>query len=255
MLASTRQDAVRSLLRSEGAVTVNRLVEQFDVSIETVRRDLLTMEKAGLLRRVHGGAIPVNDMVPFQPLKSRFNVQNSQKDALCRTAAQLVEDGDYIAIGTGSTPVHFAQILREKFNSLTVVTYSPQVFQVLEDKPDFELILVGGKYLPEENAFCGQLTLDALQQLHVQKSFVFPSTISLEHGICGYEQTLYPQQRMLLQHCDQGYILADSSKFERKALYRIDDMRPEYIYVTDSHLSLELRQIYEENGRRIVVGE
>lgn len=255
MLANTRQDAIRSLLRTEGAVTVNRLVEEFNVSIETVRRDLLAMEKAGLLRRVHGGAIPVNDMMPYQPLESRNKVQNAQKDALCRAAAQLVEEGDYIAIGTGSTPVHFAQILRQRFQRLTVVTYSLQVFQVLRDKPGFELILAGGKYLPEEDAFFGQLTLDMLQQLHVQKSFVFPSTVSLEHGICGYEQTLYPQQRMLLRHCDQGYILADSSKFERKALYRVDDMRPEYIYVTDSQLPAELRQIYEENGRHVITGE
>lgn len=255
MLANSRQDAIRSLLHTEGAVTVNRLVEEFNVSIETVRRDLLTMEKAGLLRRVHGGAIPVNDMVPFQPLTTRLKAQNPQKDALCRAAAQLVNEGDYISIGTGSTPVHFAQVLQKNFNRLTVVTYSPQVFQVLQDKPGFELILVGGKYLPEENSFYGQLTMDTLQQLHVQKSFVFPSAISLEHGICGYQEPLYPQQRILLQHCDQGYILADSSKFERKALYRIDDMRPEYIYVTDSQLSLELRQIYEENGRRVIIGE
>lgn len=254
MLAKTRQEIIQKLLRQEGAVTTARLVEQFGVSLETVRRDLLTMEKAGLLSRVHGGAVGIGEMMPYRPLENRNQEQNSQKDALCRNAVKLVAEGDYIAVGTGSTPVHFARLLKEAFRKLTVVTYSRKVFEVLQEHPGFELILLGGKYLPEEDSFFGQLTMDMLSQLHVQKSFVFPSAVSLEHGICGYEQTLYPLQRMLLTHCDQGYILADSSKFEKKALYKVDDLRREYIYVTDPQLPEELERIYEENGLQIVTG-
>ncbi len=252
MLASQRQQEIAQQVKQNGAVTVAELTEQFGVSVETVRRDLLTMEKAGLLSRVHGGAVAVTEMITYQPLEKRDQEQSDQKDALARTAATLVCEGDYIAIGTGSTPAYFAQELKKRIRSLTVVTYSLRVFEILKDMPGYRLILLGGQYIPEENSFYGQMTLDLLNNLHVQKSFVFPSAVSLEHGICGFEETLYPLQQKLLRCCDQAYILADSSKFERTALYKVADMRPEYIYVTDPELPEQLRHLYEENSLTVI---
>ena len=252
MLASQRQQEIAQQVKQNGAVTVAELTEHFGVSVETVRRDLLTMEKAGLLSRVQGGAVAVTEMITYQPLEKRDQEQSDQKDALARTAATLVCEGDYIAIGTGSTPAYFAQELKKRIRSLTVVTYSLRVFEILKDMPGYRLILLGGQYIPEENSFYGQMTLDLLNNLHVQKSFVFPSAVSLEHGICGFEETLYPLQQKLLRCCDQAYILADSSKFERTALYKVADMRPEYIYVTDPELPEQLRHLYEENSLTVI---
>ena len=254
MLANRRHEIIMNILRAEGAVTVSHLVEAFDVSLETVRRDLLLLEKEGVLRRVHGGAVSLGEMMPYKPPQSRQQDFNREKEQLCQNAAELVCEGDYIAIGTGTTPVHFAQTLKKRFRKLTVVTYSFSVFEVLSDMPDYELILLGGQYMHQEQSFSGQLTLDALKQLRVMKSFVFPSAISMEHGIFGFEQTLYPLQRQLLDCCDQAYILADSSKFERKALYKVADMRKEFIYVTDPQLPEELAQIYRDNGLQVITG-
>lgn len=254
MLANRRHEIIVNLLRTEGAVTVSHLVKEFDVSLETVRRDLLLLEKAGLLRRVHGGAVSLGEMKPSKPLQSRHQDFPAEKDQLCQNAADLICEGDYIAIGTGSTPEHFAQTLKKRFRKLTVVTYSYNVFHTLSDMPDYELVLLGGQYMPEEQCFYGQLTMDALSQLRVMKSFVFPAAVSLEYGISGYTSNLYPLQRQLLNCCDQAYILADSSKFECKALYKVADMRPEYIYVTDSQLPDELAQIYRENGLQVITG-
>lgn len=255
MLATQRQKEIQKQIKTNGAVTVASLTEQFGVSVETIRRDLLTMEKDGLLSRVHGGAVAVTEMIAYQPLEKRDLAQSHQKDALARVAATLVNEGDYIAIGTGSTPIHFAQELKKLRASLTVVTYSLGVFDILKDMPGYRLILLGGQYIPEENSFYGQLTLDLLDTLHVQKSFVFPSAISLDHGIWGFEETLYPLQQKLLRCCDQAYILADSSKFERTALYKVADMRPEYIYVTDPELPEQLRELYRQNGLTVITKE
>lgn len=254
MLANRRHEIIMNLIRAEGAVTVSHLVEEFGVSQETVRRDLLLLEQEGLVRRVHGGAVSLGEMKPYKPFQSRHQDFTQEKEQLCQNAAELVCEGDYIAIGTGSTPAYFAQILKKRIKKLTVVTYSYTVFDVLSDMPEYELILLGGQYMPQEQCFCGQLTLDALKQLRVMKSFVFPSAVSMEYGIFGYEQTLYPLQRQLLSCCDQAYILADSSKFERKALYKVADMRPEYIFVTDDKLPEELARIYRDNGLTVITG-
>ena len=255
MLASQRQNQIHEMLKCNGSVTVAYLTEKFGVSVETIRRDLLTMEQAGLLCRVHGGAVAATEMMPYRPLESRNLEQSSQKDALARNAAAFVNEGDYIAIGTGSTPIHFAQALKERLHTLTVVTYSLRVFEILRTVPGFRLILLGGQYIPEENSFFGQLTLDTMDSLRVQKAFVFPSAVSLEHGIWGYEETLYPMQQKMLQCCDQAYVLADSSKFERTALYKVSDMRPEYIYVTDPELPEQLQKLYAQNGFTVITGK
>lgn len=254
MLANRRHEIIMNLIRTEGAVTVSHLVEEFEVSLETVRRDLLLLEKAGLLRRVHGGAVSLGEMKPYKPPQIRQQDFTQEKEQLCQNAADLVCEGDYIAIGTGTTPVQFAEILKKRFKKLTVITYSFSVFEALSDMPDYELILLGGQYMQQEQCFCGQLTMDALKELRVMKSFVFPSAVSMEYGIFGYEQNLYPLQRQLLQCCDQAFILADSSKFERKALYKVADMCKEYIYVTDVKLPEELAQIYRNNGLQVITG-
>ena len=119
MLANRRHEIICSLLRAEGAVTVSHLVEEFGVSLETVRRDLLLLEKAGLLRRVHGGAVSLGAMMPYKPPESREKDYNREKEQLCENAADLVQEGDYIAIGTGTTPVYFAQILKNRFKTFS----------------------------------------------------------------------------------------------------------------------------------------
>ncbi len=255
MLAKERQTQIAKKVRQEGTVTVSDLTRQFGISLETVRRDLLAMEKEGLLTRVHGGAVSTTEMMPYHPLAHRTQEQSAQKSALARTAAAMISEGDYIAIGCGSTPIHLAHELTKRFRQLTVVTYSLEIFEILRSQPDFRLILLGGQFVPKENAFYGQLTLDMLSCLHVQKAFVFPSAVSLEHGICGYEETLYPMQQKLLSCCDQAFILADSSKFQRTALYKVADMQPDHIYITDPELPARLQQLYKEKGFTVITGQ
>jgi len=198
--------------------------------------------------------VSLGEMLPYKSLQNRSQEYSQEKEQLCQNAADLVCEGDYIAIGTGSTPVYFAQVLKKRFKKLTVVTYSYGVFDALSDMPDYEIILLGGQYLPQEQCFYGQLTMDGLKELRVMKSFVFPVAVSLEYGVCSYTQPLYPLQQQLLACCDQAYILADSSKFERKALFKVADMRPEYIYVTDDGLPEELIHIYRDNGLQVITG-
>ena len=122
------------------------------------------------------------------------------------------------------------------------------------DEPSYAA-LCGGEYLKQERAFYGVLTMDAYEKLHFQKAFIFPSAVSLAFGICDYQSDLYPIQRLLLRRADQTFILADSSKFEKQALLKVDDMRREYTYVTDNALPAQLQTLYRENDIRIYTGE
>ena len=253
MFANERQQHIAEKIRQNGAVTVSQLMETFGVSIETIRRDLLTMERQGVLSRVHGGAVAKSDMKPFLSLTERNKAYEPQKRQLAIAAMDYIREGDIIALDSGSTAIIFAEILRERFSRLTVITHSLDVFHLLCNYKEIQVILCGGYYLRNENSFYGTLTLDTLSKLHAQKAFIFPSAISLEHGIADFEKDLFPIQRQLIACADSIFVLADSSKFEKKALLKVDDMRCEYHYITDGDLLDELQQLYINNGRQITV--
>lgn len=255
MLAKERKDKIMELLQENGAVTTMALVESFGVSLETVRRDLLRMETAGLLQKVHGGAVPCSAMESFQSLTKRETVHEAEKAALAKAAMAFIKEGDIIGIDAGSTAKVFAAVLRDTFENLTVVTHSLDVFRILAGYKSFSVILCGGHFLPSENAFYGALSEDMLEKLHMQKVFLFPSAISLRDGIGDFQPELFSMQRLLLSRGDHVFFLADSSKFEKKGLLRITEIRSEYTLVTDAALPETLISLYRENGVHLICGK
>lgn len=254
MFANERQNLIYELVCKNGAVTTANLVKTFGVSIETIRRDLLSMEQNRMLKRVHGGAIANGKMKHFGTLADRVEENNDLKRELAEAAADFINENDTIAIDSGSTSLVFIKVLQERFSSLTIVTYSLDIFTELCKFKDFKVILCAGHFMKDENTFFGSFVLEALEKIHVQKSFVFTSAVSLKHGICDFNQDLLLLQKKLLSCSDDVFVLADSSKFESTALLKLDEMKNEYTYITDTHLSEELRQIYSENGIRVVAG-
>lgn len=255
MFAKERRSLIYERLKANGAVTTGELMKTFSVSIETIRRDLLVMEQHKLLQRVHGGAVAVGKMKTFQDLSYRVSENENAKRELTKLAAQLIQDGDVLGIDTGSTAIYFAEALKERFHRLTIITHSLDVFECLSRYKEFQVILCGGYLLQKENSFYGILAIDMLKKLHMQKVFLFPSAISLAHGICDYQEELYQIQRQLLECGDHIFVLADSSKYETNALLKIDDMKQNYTYVTDSNLSHELKHLYQENDIKIITGK
>ena len=252
MFAKERQDKIYEIIKSRGAVTTSSLVQLFNVSIETIRRDLLEMERHGLLLRVHGGAVAIGEMKPYLNLNERNNEFTDQKRYLALKASEFISDGDIICIDTGSTAIAFSEILKGKFSDLTVITNSLDVFNILNC--EFCVILCGGHYLPSEKSFYGSLAIDMLKNLHMQKAFIFPSAVSLEYGICDYQKDLYQIQEQMMKSSDEIFILADSSKFEKKALLKLDDMKTEYRYITDCNINSELEKLYKEHKINLYIG-
>lgn len=251
MLANERRNQIYQIIQNDGAVMVSRLVERFGVSLETVRRDLLVMEQKGLLTRVHGGAVTKNDMKQFLCLPERNKEHSEKKNELASKAVKFISEGDVIGIDSGSTAIHFAEALKDKFTKLTVVTHCMDVFERLANYKEFSVILCGGQYMRTENTFYGELTLNMLDLLHVSKAFIFPAALSLKFGLCDHRTELPQIQKKLIDIADEVYILADSSKFEKTGLLKTSDMKPEYKYITDSDLKSELVTLYKENNIKI----
>ncbi len=254
MLAKERQNRIEILVGERGAVTTGDLVKRFGVSLETIRRDLLAMEQAGKLTRVHGGAVRKGNVIPFEKLAQRNRVHGTEKEELGQNAMRFISEGDIIGVDAGSTAISVAKAIRDRFSKLTVVTISMDVFDILRENEGISVILCGGRFMREENAFFGALTREAIKQINVSKWFLFPSAVSLEHGVCCDLEECFSLYQQMEVSAGQVYMLADSSKFEKRALLKLHDMTPNHIYVTDSGLSEELRKLYRENGMRVYAG-
>lgn len=251
MLAKERQDKIYELILKHGAVSTASLVSLFGVSLETIRRDLLYMEEVGLLSRVHGGAVSNNAMKPYLSLYERVLEHDDLKRELSNTACSFINNGDIIALDQGSTANVFAEVLRDRFTDLTVITHSLDVLEILRENKGIKIILCAGEYMSAENSFYGSLVLSAYDSLNIPKIFIFPSSVSLENGICDYQSDLVLIQKQIIKSSAKTFVLADSSKFEKKALFKIDDTKPEYTFITDSSLSLEIKKLYLENNIKI----
>ena len=254
MLANRRRDQICELIKRYGEVETTELAKQFDVSIETIRKDFLFLEKEKKLRKTHGGAVATEEMKPMHGLSDRRKEYFAEKQALAEAAMQHISEGDIIGIDEGSTAIAFAEALKKNFSNLTIVTYSLDVFNILSDHEGFQLILSGGSFMKSERAFCGLQTLDALRNISVQKAFIFPTAISLSFGICGYNDDLLQVQRQLIESATTTYILADSSKFEKRALLRLCDTTENYYYITDGNLDEKTVNLYAQNHIKLYIG-
>ena len=254
MLATEREAAILKMLSEKGTVTTAYLMEVLDVSVETVRRDLLTMEKKGVLSRVHGGAVSIEQKALRASLDRKSSEQTQREVELARTAVTFIKNGDIIAIDSGSCAKAFADILRSTFTRLTVITYSLDVFDSLREKDGFNVILCGGQYFKRQNALFGSASVDFLGSFHVSKCFLFPYAVSLDYGISDTDDELCLMQKKLCDISERVFVLADSPRYETKSFVKLSPIRTDYAYVTDSGIPEAVTKLYTKRGIPLIIG-
>ncbi len=168
MFADERRAKIAEMIGRNHSVTTGELTALFQVSLETVRKDLESMEKQGLLKRVHGGAVTVRQMQSYRNLAVRSGARQPEKHAVALAACSHICEGDFIALDTGSTAIELAKILAGRFDSLTVLTNSLEIFHIFSETKTNRIILTGGCFQPEEKSFYSHLTVDMIRQFHVK---------------------------------------------------------------------------------------
>ncbi|WP_235439589.1 DeoR/GlpR family DNA-binding transcription regulator [Paenibacillus sp. DMB20] len=189
VLAVERKTAILDQLQASGKVNASELARQLDVSMETIRRDLDVLEKEGLLKRVHGGAVKINFQLGEPPFYQRKQVNLEEKRKVAFRAAQLVKDGDTIAMSGGTTILAMAQEIRG-VSKVTVITNSVPTAKALMDSLNQGLfhgkvILLGGELNAEQYSANGTVCEKMMELFCVNKAFISPGGISLS-GITEY---------------------------------------------------------------------
>lgn len=246
MLAVTRRNQIREILLEKKSVTVTELAGTFDVTEETIRRDLQLLENEGFLSRTYGGAFITEGVLNEVDLTLRETAYLDSKEKIAAQCASLVHHGDTVFLDASTTAAVVSKWLRNM--RITVVTNSLMVVDQLKDAEPIHLILIGGTYSAKSKAFNGGLTLQDLRNYYVDKTFMSCRSVSLEHGVTDSNEELAELRRLLLTASNQVYLIADRSKIGKTSFVRICDFESIDGLISDHTFDDEWKQFLEEKN-------
>ncbi|MFE1461441.1 DeoR/GlpR family DNA-binding transcription regulator [Streptomyces nigra] len=250
MYAPERQQAILRLARDGGRVDVLSLAEEFQVTAETIRRDLKALDRAGLVRRVHGGAIPAGRL-DFEPdLTERESTAADEKDRIAKAAlAELPADGTVI-LDAGTTVARLAAALPLEA-SLTVVTHSLPTAARLADHPGIQLHLVGGRVRHRTRAAVDAWALRAYAEIRADVLFVAANGFSAEHGLTTPDLAEAAVKRAAVAAARRVVLLADSGKHGQEHFARFGDLTDVDLLITDTGLAPDTATALEHGGTEV----
>lgn len=235
MFAQERQSHVLAMARREGRVGVSDLAAVLDVTAETVRRDLSVLEKAGLLRRVHGGAMPVERVGVESGLAQRDLESTAEKDRIAAAALDQLPRGGSVVLDSGSTTARLAALLPDDLE-LTVVVNSPPVATLLAGRPQLTVVLVGGRVRPATLATVDGWAVAQLEQLTVDVAFLGTNGCSAARGLTTPDPAEAAVKAAMVAAARRSVVLADHTKMVTDHLVRFARLEQVDVVVTDTGL-------------------
>ena len=254
MYAEERQQAIASLVIAEGRASVAELAQTYDVTTETVRRDLAALEKSGVLRRVHGGAVPIRALHLVEAgVGEREATRAEHKDAIATAAVELLSrNGSTVLLDAGTTTARIAAHLPTD-RELVVVTNSIPVAARLAAAPSISLQLLGGRVRGVTQAAVGEQTLRVLDTLRVDMAFIGTNGISLRHGLSTPDSDEAAVKRAMVNAANYVVAVADSSKVGREDFISFAPLSSVDTLITDSEIADSDRAQLTEHGVEVVV--
>lgn len=234
MYAEERQQAMAQLVAEHGRLSVNVLAERYDVTTETVRRDLSALERMGLLRRVHGGAVPANSLAVIESgLLERDQANTPEKERIARAALDLLPPaGSTVLLDAGSTTNRLASLL-PRDHRLVVFTHAVPVAARLAGHPQVELHLLPGRVRLTTQAAVGADTVQALSELRADVVFLGSNGVTVEHGLSTPDRDEAAVKRTMVQCSRQVVALTDASKVGIESPIRFASLAEVDVLVTD----------------------
>jgi DeoR/GlpR family transcriptional regulator of sugar metabolism len=252
VFAEQRRQLIRERVYRDGSVNVGGLCEELGVSEMTIRRDLIALEREGLVQRVHGGAVSVRGRSYEPPFLLRDSEHTEEKARVARAAAALVQPGDSIALDVGTTTLNIARALTD-IPGLTVITPSLHILQLLADRPGIRLIATGGQVRPGERSMVGPLVERIFSELFVDKLFLGIAGIDLQAGLTEYNLEDATSKRAMMASAKQIILPADSSKFGRVAFVSVAPVSSVHRIITDEGIDPQIRARLRQLGIQVDV--
>jgi DeoR family fructose operon transcriptional repressor len=252
MYAEERQRWIVERARAGGRVEVAAIAEELGVTTETVRRDLTTLERHALLRRVHGGAIPI-ERLGFEPaLAARDTVLTAEKERIARLALAELPDEGSILLDAGTTTARLADALPAD-RELVVVTNALPIAMMLSVRPNITVLMVGGRVRGRTQAAVDAWAMQALADSYVDVAFIGTNGISPERGLTTPDTTESAVKRAMIHAARRSVVLADHTKIGQDHLSRFAALDEIDTLITDSGLDAGVADELRAQGPKVLL--
>ena len=247
---SARQSEIISLARAAGRVGVEELAKRYDVSVQTIRKDLNELCDRHFLTRVHGGAI-VSSGVENIAYEARRFVAAAEKRAIGLAAAALIPNSSSLFINIGTTTEEVAKALAAH-EDLLVITNNINVTMLLYQRPRIEVIVAGGTVRRSDGAVVGASASDLIRQFKVDHAVIGASAIEADGTLLDFDYREVQVAQAILENSRHAILVADSTKLKRTAPVRIAHIGQVQTWVTDDAGDSPIRDVCRERGVAIV---
>ncbi len=234
MSLSFRQSDILNIARQEGRVMVDDLAARFDVTVQTIRRDLSELADLGKLDRVHGGAV-IRSGVSNIGYEDRRALNAEVKACIARKCAQDIPDGASVFMNIGtSTEAVARQLLNHK--DLMVVTNNMNVANILSENSDCQIVVAGGVLRRSDGGLIGNLTIATIEQFKFDHAIIGCSALDTEGDLLDFDFQEVRVSQTIIAQARRTYLVADQSKFQRSAPARIGSLSEVDVFYTDQPL-------------------
>lgn len=244
-----RQQAVVERVQREGNCSVDSLALAFDVTPQTIRRDILQLEQLGLLRRYHGG-VALHGGADNLAYATRLALLSTEKRRIAELAAKHIPDRSSLFINLGTTTEEVAKALR-RHRGLRILTNNLNVAMMMCDFPEAEVTIVGGVVRPRDRGVTGEAAVDLIRQFNVDYAVIGVSSIDANGTLRDFDYREVRVTQAVMAQARQVFLVADHSKFGRPALVRLGDLREIDALFTDMPPPREL-QVLLQGGKTTV---
>lgn len=250
MYAPERQQRILQVARTQGRVEVQALSDDLAVTTETIRRDLTALERRGSLRRVHGGALPVERLEVEPALSTRTSRNAEAKRRIAARALDEVPAEGAILLDGGSTTRALAEVLPDR-EGLTVVTNSIDIAGILQGHEHTDLYVLGGRVRGRTGACVGDWLTSALADVFVDVAFIGANGFSPARGMTTPDQAEAVAKRTMVHAARRAIVLADATKAGDDHFHRFADIESIDVLITDDALDEDTEAQFGVEGMEV----
>ncbi len=239
--AKTRREKIHQLVQANGFVTIENMAQMFEVTPQTIRRDIKQLSHKGLLRRYHGGAGSASS-VENVAYNERMVLCLNEKRQIARMLAQKIPDRASLFINIGTTTEAVAQALCDH-QRLRVITNNLNVAAIMSVNKDFEIIVAGGLVRHRDRGIIGEATIDFIGQFKVDYGIIGISGIDSDGTLLDFDYREVHAARAIINNSRKVYLVADHTKFGRNAMVRLGNINEIDAIFTDQDVPADLKEL------------
>lgn len=246
LLAVDRKNKIKDILSEKKSITVTELTGYFDVTEETIRRDLKLLAKEGFLKKTYGGAYITDGVQNDVNVNLREHIHVEGKKKIAKRCLELIKMGDSIFLDASTTALVLATMLDDK--KLTVVTNSLKIINILAVKKNITTIVIGGTLYHNSLSHVGPGAESYLQNYYYDTAFISCRSISMLHGITDSNEQQANVRKTVVSHANLVCLMLDHTKINRTSFVKICEFGQINQVVTDEALTSDWREFLTERN-------